>query len=441
MTIEDVNKSSDIVFIAATNKKNKENNIRSVSEIKCKKIISNDKTKNEQSYINNSTDTNIYLPNTSLINESDLHIVNTTNQKQHEAVTTIQENQLGVDTAVVKKHCNKNNKTFVYDTAQKIKCKNNKNNGNNIDLLNYNLCDSLVDVKCTNTSFSTIVNKTNSSFLPNNSQSTSLLEIPWIKKTSEPQKVEVKHTKILPAFHDPIFLDYNFKIPKTLQKIIDSAKNINFTYEIEDSNNHFEICKDSNVIKRIDCMFYGENITTNNTILFFIDQTKYVKRESKKEDAKYKESITNKTKYKPKNIVQCYRQKIFMHQIKNKVNIFYLEYYEDLLCALKSIVKEIEKPRKYIQKVKTFGSNKKKEYCEYVIQSVPGISKNVANAISLYFENFSKFYNFLKNDYSKVVDLTVYSDDKKSQRKLGEKQALLLKKAFLCDKPNTNIKE
>ncbi|KAM0677348.1 hypothetical protein BDAP_002030 [Binucleata daphniae] len=165
------------------------------------------------------------------------------------------------------------------------------------------------------------------------------------------------------------------------------------------------------------------------------------KEKAKKKMQNTKNQSQTKQNTNQKILYNVTDKKIFMHQIKNKVNIFYLEYYEDLLCALKSIVKEIEKPRKYIQKVKTFGSNKKKEYCEYVIQSVPGISKNVANAISLYFENFSKFYNFLKNDYSKVVDLTVYSDDKKSQRKLGEKQALLLKKAFLCDKPNTNIKE
>ncbi|KAM0676379.1 hypothetical protein GVAV_000344 [Gurleya vavrai] len=151
-----------------------------------------------------------------------------------------------------------------------------------------------------------------------NGNSTSILDLPWLENsTIIEQEIQTNELKILPAFHDPLFLDYNFEIPYNLEYILKQAKNINFSYKLTASN-YIEIKKAENVIFKSNVIFYGNEIKIDCKNVFLIESKKFIKKENTKEHKTYLESINLKKEYRNIDMIQNYRKELFYNKYKKK---------------------------------------------------------------------------------------------------------------------------
>ncbi|KAM0687033.1 hypothetical protein COBT_001734, partial [Conglomerata obtusa] len=322
--------------------------------------------------------------------------------------------------------------------------KKGRNLSDSFFLLNdKNVNKELTDIKNDNfdelkyKKFSSFINLENdklqqSSFLSTNTeQSTSILELPWLIQSPQIKYESVFISKkILPAFHDPIFLDYVFEIPKSLEHILKKQKHLNFTYQATFSDK-ITIKKNDITILKGSVVFYGSELLCTENFMFIINRKKFVKKENLKESIKYRKCLATGSLYtENRSLQEDLTTEIFMHQIQNKTNIFFIDSYNDLLNVFKSIVKFNDFKKDYIPKIKTFNSTNKQEFLISIVSKIPGISKNVAMAIGETYGSFKNFFDFLIIEKGRLSELIIKSDDKKSERKLGEKQTELLKKAF-----------
>lgn len=266
--------------------------------------------------------------------------------------------------------------------------------------------------------------------------STSILEIPFEIPQTPTKKQENKIKQVLPAFYDPTLLNYKFIIP---QKMLYMFKNINAALYYEPSNNNkIEILKISNHLHlTFDLLEYGDDLIFNTQIVFFIFKKKYIRKYKQKEATTFLRSLEERHKFCSDNKVNEYKHKLFLKQVEENVNFYFIESYNDLLVSLKAIVNSLERKVEYCLKVKRFKKDQKNEFLEYIVKNVPGIGKNVAQAVSNEYECFYLFYQALKR--GKVDEILVYNDDKSVQRRISSKQLLILKNSFLSKESDKRV--
>lgn len=261
--------------------------------------------------------------------------------------------------------------------------------------------------------------------------STSLLTIPsFIKLNTPPTKLNKLSAtpKILPAFHDPLFLNYIFYIPKTISHIL--KHKMPFTYLLIPEN-RIEVYKDKELLTYFDIMFYGTEVTSVSNIVFVINRKKYIRTNKLNQNKLYKQCIEDSTKYICDSEIKKYESNLKVKQIEENVNFFYVETDEDLVQNLKAIVKNYDIKKNYYKKMKSFKEPNK--YLEYVIGSVTGIGSNVGKSIAEKFEGVCDFYEYMVAEgaeIGKLEEFEVYNEDRTCVRKLGNKQANILRIIF-----------
>lgn len=269
--------------------------------------------------------------------------------------------------------------------------------------------------------------------------STSILTLPsfLISNTPPRQPIAPVSYKILPAFHDPIFHTYTFNIPESLSGML--RESLPFTFQTV-PHSRIEIFRDSTLISFYDILFYGNEIMYESIIIFVINKKKYLRTAKLEQSKEYKRSIAENRKYVESSELSEYEERLKHLQIRDGLNLFFIESCEDIISSLKAIVKGFCIKRNYIPKVKAFRDPNM--YLRYVISRIPGIGRNVGNAVGDRFGTLADFYCYLVDEEAGTKtfqDFIVYSEDRMCSRKLGLKQANIIRVVLLSKNGNEII--
>lgn len=302
--------------------------------------------------------------------------------------------------------------------------------------------------------------------LPSNSSSYSFLELPWsynevqmaenaeyldkfrrpsekqvgvgngnAEPVTEPQKEDAvstgkKNVKNV-HFADPLFYPYDLAVPLVLKRFI---KNPPFRFTFKDSR-FLDIVENQAIKIRMEVIDFKEledRVEKATKIALVINRNRFRQRLVAEENRSYRDAIAQNTEYERSQDKFKQISKVAMvYQARNRINFLSIDNREDLLRELKCITKSLSAKTEYVPKVKTFTENRKEFLC-YLLAMAPGISKNVAAALSERFGSLCLLVAFLKQDKKKELkDIEVWNDDKSQVRELGEKQVLLLRKFLL----------
>ncbi|KAG0419003.1 hypothetical protein EQH57_0608, partial [Dictyocoela roeselum] len=114
--------------------------------------------------------------------------------------------------------------------------------------------------------------------------------------------------------------------------------------------------------------------------IILLEKKSFLRKEQKKETERYKISILKHEKYVP-NVIKC---NDYIFQLKNNVNIFYVEEIGELPRIIKSFIRKSV----FVPKVKI--SKNSSEFVERFLSFIPGISPEVGREISIKFGNLKK---------------------------------------------------
>lgn len=257
--------------------------------------------------------------------------------------------------------------------------------------------------------------------------STSLLTIPsfLIHPTPQTQSIPPPIHKILPAFHDPIFHTFTIHIPQTISHLLPAS--LPFTYKLVPQN-RFEIIQDNKIISFHDLFRYGDELLCESNLIFVIERRKYQKMKKQAELKNYKKCITAQIKFMKDMEQSEYEEGIKLVQVRDGKNMIFVENFDDLLRGLKAVVKSYGGRRCYYRKGKSFKCPN--EYLKYVIGQVPGIGGSVGMSIANKFHSVYDFYKFV-SEKEELEECEIYNLDKTCCRKLGSKQANIIRKIFM----------
>lgn len=227
---------------------------------------------------------------------------------------------------------------------------------------------------------------------------------------------------------DPLFYPYDFIIPLRIKRFV---KNAPFRFSLRESC-FLEILEKGNVRMKFEVADFKDlenDFCAKTEIVLIFNRRLFRQRLVAEENMSYKNAITQQTRYeRGKNVFKDISTRSIEYQVKYKTNFISIDSREDLLREIKCIVKSISDQKEYIPKVKTFVDDPG-VFASYIISTIPGISKAVASALLERFESLYLVARFLKNCSQQDLEcMEVWNDDRTQKRKLGNKQACIIKK-------------
>lgn len=216
------------------------------------------------------------------------------------------------------------------------------------------------------------------------------------------------------AFIDPIFADCLIALPRLFDKMLEKV-HLPFVFEkrednilsVRDTKNgikvdipvfkykdfykynkgrhvkQYEIHNIKTDLKddsHAECIFESIECSKKFSHIILLEKKSFLRKEQKKETERYKISILKHEKYVP-NVIKC---NDYIFQLKNNVNIFYVEEIGELPRIIKSFIRKSV----FVPKVKI--SKNSSEFVERFLSFIPGISPEVGREISIKFGNLKK---------------------------------------------------
>lgn len=227
---------------------------------------------------------------------------------------------------------------------------------------------------------------------------------------------------------DPVFIPYHFSIPDILKRYGNDLK-LNFNFHNENS----VIIKDlESMAERsfpvVNCTTELKNMSNYKTekLIFLYNMKNLEKNIRKKAKDSYLSSLEKRTLYQDANELTTVKQDLFNFQMENSSNFICIESANDLLIALKNIIRYKESV--FVPKVKKYTD--KNKFLMNMLEFIPGISKNVSRTIV---DTYKSLRDIVEcEDFSK---LKVFDDEGSSFRLVGKKQSDLIRDVLSKEQP------
>ncbi|ELQ75683.1 hypothetical protein THOM_1355, partial [Trachipleistophora hominis] len=222
---------------------------------------------------------------------------------------------------------------------------------------------------------------------------------------------------------DHVFIPYHFLIPDTLKKY---RKYLQLNFDFHGGNSIIIKNLESQTEESfpvLNCITELKSLRNYKTErLIFLHNLKNLEKQiKKKENSNFLSSLENRTQYQSENEFSAIKQELFSFQMVNKVNFIHIENANDILIALKNIIRY--KEAVFVPKVKK--CKDKNKFLMNLLEFIPGVSKNVSRAIVNTYKSLNdivKCENF--------CDIEVFNDEGSSFRLVGKRQSDLIRKVF-----------
>lgn len=253
----------------------------------------------------------------------------------------------------------------------------------------------------------------------------------------------------IPDILSPSLLNCRIEIPRKIESIFKSSKQINHIYTIiDDSKLLIKNMDDDTIIGSFYVMFYDENIEsilnkstneTNKRMIFIFGREAYLNNEKQKIKQIYKEIIDGNDQLNIKSTSEKKRKELLRYQVWNKWNIIFIETGDELNARLQSYMKALERIPTKIQKIPKYDETGKSNYMEQLILGIPGIGNAAAKCISNEFSTFKMLKDTLEGNPEMLAKLIIVNERGTHQRVLGNNIVKKLQAVFLSDKPEQPI--
>lgn len=266
--------------------------------------------------------------------------------------------------------------------------------------------------------------------------SISILEMPWSVKIDRLEVgTQAGPQDVFPDFIDPLFLDCYFVVPAMLRSIVEKMDERKFVYRHGEGRT-FKVtrCRSNECVYAMDVLDFGEEVPENQStsVVLVINRSSCRSAVRVKQDCEYRAAMGEGRRYSRASDAYVERMNVLYRlQIQNGMNFIFVEKPQDLLDAMKAVLKHLSSKREYIPKTKTFGVQRRTEHLQNLLQSIPGIGKSVASCLSVQFKTIKELHAFLRKDDGSMREFRVWSEDNRHFRILGEKQCRKIRAAFL----------
>lgn len=231
----------------------------------------------------------------------------------------------------------------------------------------------------------------------------------------------------LKELFDPVFVNLRVKIPRAIEKIFKGVDRIGFMYDLVDSDyieviemsskdvffriltceyEHFSFGDKSKLSNEVKAT--GGRATNRGEIVFVFGRERFKNRCKVEQNKKYKESISKSLKFTEDNIVKELKMKYLEYQIENHINFVFIDDSQLLHTQLRSLVSLRKEESRYIPKTRKFSEDQKREFLKNILETVPGISQSVSNAI---LEKFSSMNSVVKGLLDKKMFMSIRMSD------------------------------
>lgn len=230
----------------------------------------------------------------------------------------------------------------------------------------------------------------------------------------------------LKELFDPLFINLKIKVPKKLEKIFKGVSNINFLYEIVE-NDYLEIIDltDQRILYKIyTCEYdrYDFNRNDIKNIIFIFGREQFKLKCKVEQKKKYKESINKNVKFVEDGYLKDLRMRYLEYQIEKHTNFIFIEEPEIFHSQIRSIISIGKEEKGYTPKTSKFEELEKREFIKNILETIPGISEEIASLIAEIYPNINDLEEGLNNK-EKFIQIG-------KKRNITEKVYLKIYKAF-----------
>ncbi|KAK0039178.1 vesicular transport protein [Biomphalaria pfeifferi] len=261
--------------------------------------------------------------------------------------------------------------------------------------------------------------------------SISLLEMPWSVSVDRPALTESQN--VLPDFVDPLFLDCSFLVPEALRSIVEKMSEKRFVYRFSEDS-AFRMIRGSECVYAMDVLDFEKEESADmlSSVVLVVNRSRYRNSAKTKQNSEYRAALEEGRRY----LRACdgYAERmnmLYRLQILRGTNFIFVDRSQDLLDAMKMILKHLSSKREHTPKTRMFGALQKTEHLQNLLQSIPGIGKNVAKCLSMHFKTIKELHAFLKKDNGAMKEFRIWSEDERHFRLLGERQCRKIRAVFL----------
>lgn len=210
--------------------------------------------------------------------------------------------------------------------------------------------------------------------------------------------IEKYESKFVELF-DPVFVNLKVNVPKKIEPVFKNVDKINFLYQLVDTGN-IEIVELKNKVVLASIPVYEFEtfpFEAVNGDLIFIMNREACKSKWKAEQARtYKEAVSKSTKFTIENRFKQLKEKYIDYQLERKVNFAFIENADHLHTQLRSLITLQQTQSKFVPKTKKFQEGCGQGFLRNILESIPGVSRDVSNALLDKYGSFEALERGLK---------------------------------------------